>query len=320
MPNFDGGHYFLTALIPVRTDPCQDPRSTESVTSHTHALREVLASLPTALQSPATEKIGVNSPFARCGRTHFARFAVLDDVAFNGRAQQDPIWARLRAAIGRPYPVTDAVDSLPCPYLIVVADFDADDGEAETLEAWARDLFAVMEPEWRAILQHCHGYERVAGAAGFARLLRACQVETTMPFNDYWSVAPPFKPLDLLRTLAPAITGLVMLLLGGVVWALHGAPFWRYLTQIGALVLPAGLLWAWFVVMREGKKPFPTAPRSDLQSVLKALYLQQQFTRFAIAQQGMGPATLHAAFATFLATHQPGNPALPTQPRGVVRS
>lgn len=320
MPNFDGGHYFLTALIPVRADPCQDPCSTESITSHTHALREVLASLPTALQSPVTEKIGVNSPFARCGRTHFARLAVIDDVAFNGRAQQDPIWARLRAAIGRPYPKTDPVDSLPCPYLIVVADFDAADGEPETLEAWARDLFAVMEPEWRAILQHCHGYERVTGAAGFARLLRACQVETTMPFNDYWSVAPPFKPLDLLRTLAPALAGLVMLILGGLLWIFNGAPFWRYLTQIGIVVLPAGLVWAWYVVMREGRKPFPRAPRSDLQSVLKALYLQQQFTRFAIANQGQGPATLHAAFATFLATHQPGNPSMPTQPRGVVQS
>ncbi|MES2711223.1 MAG: hypothetical protein V4653_06545 [Pseudomonadota bacterium] len=320
MPDFDGGHYFLTALIPVRTDPCQDPRSTESITSHTHALREVLASLPTALQSPATERIGVNSPFARCGRTHFARLAVLDDVAFNGRAQRDPIWATLRSALKRPYPPTDTVDNLPCPYLIVVADFDADDGEPETMEAWARDLFGMMEPEWRAILEHCHGYERVTGAAGFARLLRTCQVETTMPFNDYWSVAPPFKPLDLLRTLAPALVGLVMLLLGGLLWIFNGAPFWRYLTQIGIVVLPAGLVWAWWVVMREGRKPFPTAPRSDLQSVLKALYLQQQFTRFAITSQGMGPAALHASFGSFLATHQPGNPVLPTQPRGVVKS
>jgi len=320
MPNFDGGHYFLTALIPVRTDPCTDPRSSESVTSHTHALREVLASLPTALQTPVTEKIGVNSPFARCGRTHFARLAVLDDVAFNGRAQRDPILATLRSAIGRPYPPTDTVDSLPCPYLIFVADFDAPDGAPETMESWARDLFGVIEPELRAILEHCHGYERVTGAAGFARLLRACQVETTMPFNDYWSVAPPFKPLDLLQTLAPALVGVAMLLVGGLGWILSGAPFWRYLTQMGFVVLPAGLAWAWWVVMREGKKPFPTAPRSDLQSVLKALYLQQQFTRFAIANQGQGPATLHAAFATFLATHQPGNTSMPTQPRGVVKS
>ncbi|MBR0655266.1 hypothetical protein [Plastoroseomonas arctica] len=320
MPNFDGGHYFLTALIPVRTDPCEDPRSSVSITSHAHALREVLASLPTALQTPATEKIGVNSPFARCGRTHFARFAVLDDVAFNGRAQRDPIWATLRAAIKRPYAPSDTVDSLPCPYLIFVADFDAPDGEPETMESWARDLFEMIEPELRAILQHCHGYERVTGAAGFARLLRACQVETTMPFNDYWSVAPKLKTVNLLETLAPSLAGLVMLVLGGLLWAFNGAPFWRYLTQIGLVVLPAGLVWAWYAVTRAGKKPFPTAPRSDLQSVLKALYLQQHFTRFAIAQQGAGPATLHAAFATFLATHQPGNPAMPTQPRGVVRS
>ena len=43
----------------------------------------------TALQTPATEHIGLNSPFARDGRTHFARFAVIDDAAYNGRDQRD---------------------------------------------------------------------------------------------------------------------------------------------------------------------------------------------------------------------------------------
>ena len=49
MPNFDGGHYFLTVLIPVRTDPVQDTRSTSSVTSHAHALREAAAIIPAEL-------------------------------------------------------------------------------------------------------------------------------------------------------------------------------------------------------------------------------------------------------------------------------
>jgi hypothetical protein len=62
MPNFDGGHYFLTALIPIRTDPVEDPRAAEWVTSHAHALRETLATMPTALQSWATEGTGLNAP------------------------------------------------------------------------------------------------------------------------------------------------------------------------------------------------------------------------------------------------------------------
>lgn len=320
MPDFDGGHYFLTALIPVRTDPCTDPRSTTSVTSHAHALREVLSGLPTALQSPATEAIGLNSPFARCPRTHFARFAVLDDVAFNGRLRRDPILDRLRGLIGRPRPRQDPVDSLPHPYLIFTADFDAPDGRPETLAAWARDLFAVMEPEWRAILQHCHGYERVQDAAGFAGLLRACQVETTMSFNDYWGLPPELPALDLRPTLAPAAIGAVLLLGGGLLWAVLGGRMAALATLLGLVLLPAGLGWAWWRVTGAGRRPFPAAPRSDLRSVLKALYLQQHFTRFALARQGDPPEALHAAFGDFLATHRPEDPAAPTQRRGVVQA
>ena len=32
---------------------------------------------------------------------------------------------------------------------------------------------------------HCYGWEREMGADGFVRLILRCQVETTMPFNDY---------------------------------------------------------------------------------------------------------------------------------------
>lgn len=316
MPSFDGGHYFLTVLIPVRMDAVEQAKTSGRVTSHLHALREVLAALPTALQTPATEKIGINSPFARDPRTHFARLFVVDDVAFNGRNARDPIKVAL---LGPPPSQFDPVDRLDGAYLAYVTDFDAADGEEGTVDTYLRDLWSVMEPEWRSILQHCHGYDRVTDAEGFAKLIRACELETTMPFNDYWQGAPPLQPLPLKPFLYGAIAGVVLLALGFVM-AIFADDAWLWLALIGLLVLLGAAALAFKRVTAEGQKPFPTAPRSDLPSVLKALYLQQRFTRFAIDTQGQDAAMLHARFGEFLREHRPDDVASPTQPRGVVRS
>ncbi|HUO55507.1 MAG TPA: hypothetical protein VMU18_12240, partial [Rhodoblastus sp.] len=80
MPNFDGGHYFLTGLLPVETGVVTDD---DASTSPVHALRKRLALLPTAAQSSACSKS--RSPFSRNKRTHFARFVIIDDVAYSGR-------------------------------------------------------------------------------------------------------------------------------------------------------------------------------------------------------------------------------------------
>ncbi len=316
MPSFDGGHYFLTVLIPVRTDAVEDPRSAHGVTSHLHALREVLAALPTAQQSPATEASGLNSPFARDPRTHFARLFVVDEVAFNGRGQRDPIKVAL---VGPPPSQFDPVDRLEGAWLAYVTDFDAADGDAATIDAYLRNLFGVMEPEWREILQHCHGYDRVDGPDGFAKLIRACEVETTMPFNDYWAGGLSLTPLDLKPFIYGAAGGAAALVLG-LVLAIVLSGGWLWLSLVGLLAVAAAAGLAFVKISREGAKPLPTAPRSDLPSVLKSLYLQQHFTRFAIAQQGAAPDALHAAFGAFLAEHRPAEVAAPTQPRGVVRS
>jgi hypothetical protein len=68
----------------------------------------------------------------------------------------------------------------------------------------------------------------------------------------------------------------------------------------------------------KAQAPLPTAPDSDLPSVLKALYLQQHFTDFASAQQGADDAALYAAFRGFVDTHKPGDTSGPTQPPGVI--
>jgi hypothetical protein len=322
MPNFDGGHYFLTVLIPVRTDTVQDPRSTSTATSHTHALRDALVALPTALQTPATERIGLNSPFARDGRTHFARFAVIDDAAYNGRDRRDPI----RVALFGPDPVkADPVDHLPHPYLLFAADFDAASGDAAELGSYLRGLWSVMEPEWRSILEHCHGYKAGDGPEEFVRLITACQLETTMPFNDYWTGGPELTPLPLRPLLAPVAIAAGALLLGLLAALLAtmmggGTRWWLMLALLGLVALPVTVFIAYRQLTARAGEPFPTAARSDLPGVLKALYLQQAFTRFAIDQQGRDPAALHAAFGDFLRTQRPEDTTAPTQQRGVVRS
>jgi hypothetical protein len=316
MPNFDGGHYFLTTLVPIRSGLCADPRTAATVTSHLHELRATLAALPTALQTPATEKIGLNSPFARSTRTHFARFAILDDVAFNGRGQRDPIKVALKLS---PQPnVTDPVDRLPCSYLIFVIDFDAADGSDATRDDYLAHLWSVAQDELREILVHCDGHERLVDAAGFVRLMRDCQVETTMPFNDYWTGAPPLSPLPLKPLLAPAIIAAAALVLGVLGALVLDDDLWL-LALAGLVALPLALWWAYGRINAAAAQPFPTAPNSDLPGVLKALYLQQKFTRLAIETQGASPAALHAAFGDFLATHRPQDTAAPTQKPGVVR-
>src|ERR1700712_1350956 len=167
MPNLDGGHYFLTALIPVKTGLLDD--SDRNYTSHGHARRSYLARLAPALQSRANEKRGINSPFARNRHTHFARLLVADDVAFNGRIGSDSLlvaispflaklpgmseWAALNPLVAQ------SADFLPSPYLIFVCDFDAQGVQGSgdgALDEYLAGLWSDMAEEWGYILQHCY--------------------------------------------------------------------------------------------------------------------------------------------------------------------
>lgn len=76
----------------------------------------------------------------------------------------------------------------------------------------------------------------------------------------------------------------------------------------------------WATIMAYGSKPLPMAPESDLPSVLKALYLQQNLIDFAIDNQGVDAEKLHADFGKFLATHQPEQIDQPTQSPGTIHA
>lgn len=309
MPDLDGGHYFFTALVPVWNEGIVEHEGLRS--SPIHMVREALETLPTALQSKESEKIGIQSPFARSLRTHFARFVVLDQPYFNGRDHGDAVVASIRETnLLEPQPV----DALSCPYILVMIDFDPQGEDAA--RDYCEELWRLMPEELTAVFRYCYGFSNVRNASAFGDFLVACQVETTMPFNDYWVGAPPFTSMAKWPLMALP----VILLLLPLVAAAFGHIGWWVAICLAILLAVVGLAIDYVRVMRRGAKPLPAAPNSTLRDVLKALYLQQALTDFAIRQQGRGVAETGAAFRQFLAINRPDDLAGPTQPPGVIRS
>ena len=312
MPTFDGGHYFLTVLLPVKTKPIEDG---VAVTSPVHALRKRLAMLPPAKQTPACAVR--ESPFARNKRNHFARFVVIDDVAYNGRQQPATLWT----TIFRPQlTIAQPQDHLFQPFLLFAAEFDAASGADSERNSYLAGLWATMEEDLRAIFACCEGFDaKMTDAASFAHFIAKGQIETTMPFNDYYVDAlnlPTWQVRPYVIAAAATVVAAVVIgfLFGG--WA--GVIF-------GALALAAVVWFAYRRVAAFGARPLPTAPDSNLPAVLKALYLQRAFTRFAIDNQVLAatpePAAaqqLHDAFGRFIAIHQPVSLDEPTQAPGVI--
>jgi hypothetical protein len=318
MPNIDAGHYFLTVLLPIKTEPVEI--YDHIVTTPMLALREWIASLPTAHQSPVCVST-CNSPFARNTRNHFARLAVVDQPAFNGRVQGDTLITKLR---GIDPIIPQAVDRLSTPYLFFSADFNCIHGDDRDLDSYLATLWQTMEPEIRKIFQYCFGFDKVDSAAAFAAFVKAGQIETTMPFHDYWIDDPKLSSLSLPVLIAGFLIGAAALIFGvsAAICSLivqHGHVLAHVLWWLLLALAGAGLLFGLYkFIMMRGDRPFPAAPGADLPGVLKSLYLQKKFTRFAIDHQGADPATLFAAFAAFINETQPGHVAAPTQEPGVI--
>lgn len=332
MPNFDTGHLFLTFLTPIKKGTTKDMFGAE--VSFEQQVRTVLGLLPTALQSPATQEIGLNSPFSRTVQTHLCRFLVIEDVIYNGRTPSDALIGSLKNEDPiNPQPV----DKLNAAYLLFVADIDAvmevgdplpaslTEAEQDAVrDAYAKRLWDSMDQELRSIYNSCLDFEGVETGEDFARYMARCQVETTMPFNDYW-IAPPTLPELKIKPIAAAVLAPLALSLIGLVFQLFGAddipilgwsPGWTFL--IFGLVTAGAAYWAVRKIMTVGQGPMSPAQYGDLPSVLKSLYLQQNFSDFAVDAQGKDAETLHADFGAFLETHSPETTAAPTQHPGVV--
>jgi len=321
---FDGGHCFLTVLLPVKT--CEVVNSDGMRSSHAYLLREALAMLPTAHQSKPTEAVLAGSPFADSLRTHFARMAVIDDTIYNGPVPADTIYKAARDLVsGTPDgAVIKPVDQLPSPYLLFSVDCDAaNDGE---LQDYLCELWEVAGTRLAPVLVNCCGFkERVTSPDAFATYICDHRLETTMPFNDYWTEAPPLKGLSIVTL------GLGVVAAGGL-WA---ACLYLALEQLGigpawtASGLISGAGWvlssilvalyaAYLLIITRGRRAFPEAPNSHLKSVLKALYLQRQFIWFAVAQQKPSAPDLYDGFRAFLNRNALNNLDGPTQKPGTI--
>jgi hypothetical protein len=335
MPNHDAGHYFLTVLAPIRVDLIVDKIPGRS-RSHLHQLAQKLALLATGRQTAASPRDAWKSTFAENTLNHLARFVIIDGPPYNGRLSSDTLLGVLRDID----PLTpQPVDRLSVPYLLFAADIDAPgDGDA-ALRNYTDTLWSTMKDDLEVIFGHCAGFDGVDTAEKFHSYIRRCQVETTMPFNDYWPdklpigdaklPISPLKWIAILAACAPAVWLLALVLNGvltvfgadgGLARSAARVVAWGTIIVpllIGVVLLAACGLYGW--VIRHGQTPFPTAPGSDLPTVLKSLYLQQHFTRFAIEAQGLSDAALHARFGAFLSAVKPGH-ASPTQPPGEVRA
>ncbi|MEO0379389.1 MAG: hypothetical protein AAF252_03915 [Pseudomonadota bacterium] len=330
MPDLDSGHIFLTTFAPIR-DSSEDAGKH---TSFTQDVRIALASMPTALQSPATEKIGVNSPFARNTRTHLARMFVLNDVVYNGRVGKNA----LAASVSGDDPATiQGVDRLNTSYLVFCADIDAveEDGAPlpQTLDAeaqkrvrasYAAKLWETMEDELRAVYSNCVGFETVKSAQDFATYLDRCHVETTMPFHDYYLKLPTFHRLPVKLLLAGVGLPLIYTLLALVlrIFGVMHMPVFGTNTLValvfGGIVTVAAGFAAVLYAIKNGEKPLPPGTYDDLPSVLKSLYMQRAFSDFFVESQGASNADLHAKFGAFLEQHKPSDRSGPTQGPGVI--
>ncbi|MEM6889301.1 MAG: hypothetical protein AAF636_14305 [Pseudomonadota bacterium] len=333
MPDFDSGHIFLTTLAPIKNSSAAGHKHT----SFTQDVRIALAQLSPALQSPATEKIGVPSPFARNQRTHLARMFVLNDTIYNGRVGKNAIHASLT---GESPEIPKPVDRLNTSYLVFCADIDAVEQDGAPLpkelsptqqrrvrDAYAHKLWETMGEELSEVYSNCEGFDGVETSQDFADYLNSCRVETTMPFHDYYLKLPAFSRLPVIWLLmAIAIPALWMLV--SLVLRLFGVidmPFGPDISTLASFILGAvatGIVGYGLVnfALKNGSKPLPPGEYDDLPSVLKALYTQQRFADFAVNAQGMDPEVLHRQFGDFLSAHRPSDRDGPTQLPGVVRT
>ena len=136
MGNTSGQAFSLTVMTPVlpgREAPLQD----------------ILRGLPT----------GEDSPLARMGTTHFARWLVLHDFVYQGPPQQQ--------------------DNLKSPYLVFVTSFDGH------LDSYLNGMCSLMANEADAIWSNCVGYPGSIDPVAFSSYLKHNQIDSTVFVSAY---------------------------------------------------------------------------------------------------------------------------------------
>ena len=232
-----------------------------------------LAGLPTAHQSPVCVSAGTvlcpqlaqpSRPLSVDRRAGFQRTGSKRHVV-QGLRKIDPI-------------VPQPVRSLSTPYLFFSADFNCIHGDDRDLESYLETYGERCSRRSARSFNIARDSKRSIGPT-FTAFIKRGQVETTMPFHDYWVEAPKLPSLP-----CP----------GWAVAPLSVVSASRWICSICSLIFHGHVLLAFtdhrrghltfglykFVMVR-GAAPF-RRHRRDLPGVLKSLYLQKEFTRFAI--------------------------------------
>ncbi len=147
MANKSGNAYGLTVLCPILQGLAK--HAPDGMNDQTYA----------DLVRFRLQRLAVNelSPMARVPNTYLSRLWVLDDVPYQGRPA--------------------VLEHLKSNYLVFSSNFHGE------LDDYLRGMWSAVEPDIRAILQYCVGFDRVTDATTFIDYVKRCQVETTFYFN-----------------------------------------------------------------------------------------------------------------------------------------
>ena len=137
--NVSGQAYAFMAMTPVK------PGEEASLTAYLRGLRDG----------------GRPSPLSRLGRTHLARFVVVEDF------HNDRAWKQRRE------------EHLDLPYLIFTSNFDGD------LDSYLDELCTALAPEAREIWGRCIGCPASASGEALKRYLKHNQLDTGIFFAAY---------------------------------------------------------------------------------------------------------------------------------------
>jgi hypothetical protein len=152
----------LTPQVPARGNTCGDKYAFTALTPvpahQEETLRKMLRSLPTE----------TGSPFADVPGLHFARWALIGDVVYQGHPQRRDSWRNA--------------------YLLTTT---TTDGATDPL----RDLYMKLRPEADEVLGFCIGYPGRQDEAAFVRYFTRNQVRTNRFFCGY-----PDASLDAVLT------------------------------------------------------------------------------------------------------------------------
>lgn len=347
---FDGSTYVLTTILPISDriihnqaddndddgNPVKTSRGTDGLVidfnatqplSCLHYLQEILAGLPTSNDVPDEFRKELDqwkAPPSLNDRTHFLRWAVITDLAYNGRPRRSFLTQLLEDLRGHRLTDAEPQTRLSRAVLLMSVIFDADDGSDKTVDNYLRELWANMKTELNLILPCLVGFEKENAATSFVQLVRRHQIRPAFSWSDYawesddvpegryWGALATLLPLVLI----PAITvarcssanpGAWEIALAAALWI--SAFHWASQRFERLINTPSAVPSSPFDGRAGNDSTQPQTSRLRLRDIRKAMYLRDQMISFLSDLQCVSPddypERLHSEFGAFIEAHKP---------------